>query len=822
MALILHECESAYGAPRAVSYPDFAAFVDTLKTPQVVIDKLNARTFMPVSLVASPKLNNNGVVEKTLQNVASVNALALDLDAVTEDQILAVLKDDLAGFRWAAHTTFSHPEEIRTSGKQRWRVWVELSEPVAAARWVAFREKLDAQLSVVVDRPGEQNTKNPNRLMFAPCVAPGEEGQFEVLDWRDFPQLESADPLDVRALDAMQAPSLSTAVTPDTTWTDPADEPIDRDDIRTLAVRYAKRNGEWDKKVSRWLKRILKGDAYVTEHSHEPTMDLARVLADELPHVRAEALAEMVAPSLAVMQALHGSDETVAGFTEKVKSWRKKRAADKTRMSTVAIPGLGSPTTASKQGESFASPFVVGAPGEEGSSPAPLKDITAPWIVQKDNSFFFRQPDGFYSPQYSAVEAETVVDDKLAGWSPVVTSDFTEKGDLRRVPFKVIARDAAIVASALVYKPGEHTYWDAETQTMVMSCCKLNPKLTATYNPAVEAWMRGIFGADAESALDWFAIYPQQKYTSRALLLVGAKGIGKTLIIKSLASVYGVATGLDIEHVQDWNQALLKCPLVQSDERTKVSMSDLRKLVGGVEPVIQQKFKDSIQAQIRPRVVLGSNDLEVFSSDKGLNADSLAATGERFLAIRLTACKELLPKEAADRESWWQKEIPEMVLWLAANRKVSFAEGERFAGQPGGFDVTVAVAVSSESSATLCAIAAQHLADRQKLAKFIPNDLSFVKEGVLHITYAFLRSKWEAYTGQPATHKELKSALHAVAKDNESVVRGRDSRKRFWRLDPAKLARFVADTGDYGEEDVQDWLAKDDEAKVIQLQGASK
>lgn len=328
-ALIIQECAGVGGTPRAVEYADFGAFADSLKSPETVPDKKIARTLLPA------ELHDEGG-PKELTNIARVTAMALDFDGITEEELLRVLQDDLAGLRWAAHTTFSHPEELRTTGKQRWRVWLELSTPVAASQWTRLRENFDAMLSVVVDVKGKQNTKNPNRLMFAPCTQPGEEGLFEALDWREFPQLCAADPLDVTALDAMPAPSLPPEAND---WVDDATEPVDKDEVRTLANKYMRRSGAWDHKVGRWLKRVLKGDAFVTEQSHEPTMDLARVLAEELNHVSAEALGEFLAPSLSIMHAMYGSDETVRGFVEKVRSWRRKKAAEKKRLSDIDIPG---------------------------------------------------------------------------------------------------------------------------------------------------------------------------------------------------------------------------------------------------------------------------------------------------------------------------------------------------------------------------------------------------------------------------------------------------------------------------------------------------
>ncbi len=118
MAISLQLCAGVDGRPRRVDYSTFAEFADELRAPETVTDKLTALTLLPALL-------HDQEGKKELANVSAVTALALDFDGVTEAEILAVLRDDLAGLRWAAHTTFSHPEEVRTTGRQRWRVWLQ-------------------------------------------------------------------------------------------------------------------------------------------------------------------------------------------------------------------------------------------------------------------------------------------------------------------------------------------------------------------------------------------------------------------------------------------------------------------------------------------------------------------------------------------------------------------------------------------------------------------------------------------------------------------------------------------------------------------------
>jgi len=139
---------------------------------------------------------------------------------------------------------------------------------------------------------------------------------------------------------------------------------LDRDAVTALAARYTRRIGAWDKRLGKWLKAIVRGQPFVTESSHEPTLDLARVLAIDFPDVSAAELAKLVTPSLMLMQRMHGSDETPEGFTEKVRSWRKKDAARKQYLADIPIPGSGgSSPNGNTPGEYF-DPPGMGKVGE--------------------------------------------------------------------------------------------------------------------------------------------------------------------------------------------------------------------------------------------------------------------------------------------------------------------------------------------------------------------------------------------------------------------------------------------------------------------------
>ncbi len=124
-------------------------------------------------------------------NVLEVTAAVLDLDDLTEAQVLAAA-EHLEGLRYIAHSTHTHrpnePEWVddRTGtvkGGWRLRIILALSRPVPAGDWRRFLATLVSELDV----PADPTCENLSRIYFLPSVAEGgaflaESGEGEPLD----------------------------------------------------------------------------------------------------------------------------------------------------------------------------------------------------------------------------------------------------------------------------------------------------------------------------------------------------------------------------------------------------------------------------------------------------------------------------------------------------------------------------------------------------------------------------------------------------------------------------------------------------------------
>lgn len=816
--------DGARGKPLRREYPDFASFVDDLREPAV----LELATIAPSILeglqpdvaqekvmyetklgapVILPAVLKNQEGAKTEDNIEDVTLLALDYDDVTEEVLVDLLSNELKGYRWAAHTTFSHGASLRAGVGVRYRIWIELSAPVPADQWTFFRAKLDAMLPPIKSHDGklqpDRQTRNPNRLNFAPSCTHEDAATFEYCDWRDFEGAEGATPLEVSLVINTSLADIDTNTLTLAPKSEEKYQPLDRDFVLKVQRNASRRKNDMEQLRAERLRKVLKGDAFVTSDSHDPTLDLARWLADELPLFSAEDIAKMVAPSLTIMRVAHGSDETEPGFIEKVQSWRVKQAKRKASLDAMQLPGMFPTQNGETSITTGHTPAVDGAE----------VDDSKPWIVQYSNTYWFKLRDGTgYSRQYIRAEAENCYLTFLAG-TPKSPYYFNDDGERKTLKFTDVVRGCEL-ADGAIFRVGNHSTYDMVNKEMQMACCVRDLSIQPKEHPEVDAWLRGFFNEHQEAALDWLAIYPRQELNSRALLLVGERHAGKTLLIKALSRIYGVDSGLNIDDKDEWNDFMLDCPLVFADEHTSVKLSALRAMVGGLNPVIKRKFLTNSRLEMKLRVLFAANDLEVLRVQEGVTSDSLAATAERFIAIRIKRREDLMPPTREEREQWAMSTIGEHVLWLSENRQIGGDAHSRFAGRPGGFDVTASIAIHSDRSATLCGIALDYLqerSDRKGGAAMSKGAEAFVREGILHITNKFLSERWKKVTDEAPRHRDLRSAMHGVSLDAESVVRRpTGTRRRYWRLDPEKLVRFAEDVGDYDGEVVREWLAKDD------------
>lgn len=233
------------------------------------------------------------------------------------------------------------------------------------------------------------------------------------------------------------------------------------------------------------------------------------------------------------------------------------------------------------------------------------------------------------------------------------------------------------------------------------------------YHADVEAWLQSY---DPGGSLhDWIAILTDLKYAAPALWLTGAPKIGKSLLARGLAKVWGGSPTPMVRAFAEFNDSMLQCPLVEAAEeipRNSRGYQDterLKELISATERKINEKHKPIRDVLGAVRVIMSSNNTNLIRNASDLTAEDAAALAERFVHIHVDATRAVeirakLPSPRTIQDVWIDGgRVAEHALYLAKNRTVAFGPRLRmapnstslyglFVTQPGaGFGVCAAV-----------------------------------------------------------------------------------------------------------------------------------
>lgn len=217
------------------------------------------------------------------------------------------------------------------------------------------------------------------------------------------------------------------------------------------------------------------------------------------------------------------------------------------------------------------------------------------------------------------------------------------------------------------------------------------------FSADIDALLAHTYGDRAEDFRDWLATVPEVALPTRALVIEGPPGMGKDIIPTGCAQVFKHPE-FTRRAFERFNGPLATNPVVFLDEGLPGSAhggsvsEKFREMISGGTLPIEQKGKDIRSVEVRPRVIIATNDLEKvvarLAGDR-LNRSSTRAVEDRILAVRAS-------DDAADylnaRGNWqhtrnWcdpsKRLFAKHVLWLHRERIERLrAAGTRFLGQP--------------------------------------------------------------------------------------------------------------------------------------------
>lgn len=209
------------------------------------------------------------------------------------------------------------------------------------------------------------------------------------------------------------------------------------------------------------------------------------------------------------------------------------------------------------------------------------------------------------------------------------------------------------------------------------------------HHPDVAEWLRRLGGEKADRLLDWLATVHLLDRPTCALLVIGPKSAGKSMLAAGVAEyLSGGHAAYDDVFGSHFNAALLEHPLVWLDEKAtrEASSAAFRKLVGNDTHAVTRKGLPSVTLHGCPRLIVTANGQDPLKLGReDLDEADEDAIGERVLRIDVAddAGGYLAGRGGRSFTAEWVRRsdgfpglIAEHLAWLAATRAVK--RGDRF------------------------------------------------------------------------------------------------------------------------------------------------
>jgi hypothetical protein len=226
---------------------------------------------------------------------------------------------------------------------------------------------------------------------------------------------------------------------------------------------------------------------------------------------------------------------------------------------------------------------------------------------------------------------------------------------------------------------------------------RLNPRLKPAFSHEVDEWLGALFGTMAEAGREWLAHALSAASPICAINLHGASASGKGMLCQGISECFEKESPNDGRAMDRFNIGLLRSPVIWCDEGVPQikglgSTVDqmFRQLVSGGCLPVEGKMRDVIVADIYPRVIFTSNNVNIMQAIVGtrdLTEEDVRAIEQRLLSIHIgPGARRLLESKGAYAytRGWVAGDGPSRyvvanhVAWLHENRRPSSESSGRF------------------------------------------------------------------------------------------------------------------------------------------------
>jgi hypothetical protein len=664
-------------------------------TPQGLKDaKLSCPMISPATFVDGAR--------KEEANVTGVHWLMLDFDDVQPAAFTAALgKLESEGIAAFSYSTWSQPEAAH-AGLVRARVGMPISRPCTPLEW---RTVYYAALAKYGASGTDSRCSDPSRFYFVPALPAGTE--WAASTWRATGQgVVDVDTL-VREYGRTHEGIARRAVTAGM-------DPIPRDALVRLERKLNKSLRTEDIRAGQFLRAALDGHGFaVMGQRHAAKLTLSMFIARAFPTGNPSQIAEYFRTSFDLMRDGSEREDPCDKFAGLLESAQSKVFADIAEVAQAQVLLAQTNVVKAWEGQGIArdtpyteAEYIAATKALGLMHPSELKSR---WVVQCGDwvHILFLHPDGpRYLPPASKTNVHTSIAQNLA---PAATFGFTaHRLDKNGAPVpktleQFVTEYGRVVHHSEMSMLAPASYLDARRSCLVEATTPL-VKLEPEYDEEIDEWLALLAGdanpqfvaskaarfTKASRLCDWLAVVTDLSKPAPAVFFKGGPGSGKTLFAEGLARLWGAKTPTGLRHVignSDYNQALVRCPLILGDEkvpetfRGEPKTEELRELITKSTFELNRKFRDIVTLEGSIRLILAANNFNMIARKGEFTPEDAQALADRFILIEPNplAVEYLKQKGARAFTDTWTDGLrfARHVHWLRAHNEAGIRPIER-------------------------------------------------------------------------------------------------------------------------------------------------
>lgn len=430
-------------------------------------------------------------------------------------------------------------------------------------------------------------------------------------------------------------------------------------------------------------------------------------------------------------------------------------------------------------------------------------------IVQYRGTYYVAHPTRGYSRAYNKEEVPTAVSKLLGATEGIQLQYTTASGAIKNKTMPTLMNHYGDLAEEVILdlRSKVSSYQDGVfKEASVRWPADWSPR----YDGEINRWLDMLGG---DKLKDWLSILADLERLSSALVLMGPRSIGKTLLALGCASRFGSQAPAGQQALTGrFQEDLARCPLVYIDEDIEDNPYDrnflatVRSELSVKERSVNRKFLVPVQMFGAIRCIISANHLP-FKQKDAQSGQDLQAIAERFYWVNADGeAATFLTSLGSDKLTAWRKElIGRHIMHLEETRSVSKRSRFGVSGDSEALADLINIGVRWNSWVTewVCNGVLDGFRKLDTGDADIVNGC-IIKEGEVYVRVRAVVKSWERYLPNNRTSPDTRpiaDAIQGIAEPDARYqprdigITNGNNQQRYYRIRRGPLLAFLEHTG---------------------------